>query len=136
MRSVYGLQNVQDWLCRKAGDATGLSRGIFTFVATLTSLAITIGCHGLAPWRFTIAANSSKHETPRGKPVVSLCLLVVLLAVIALVVIVIVRLKIDVVQHHAEDLRADVVQQLLRTAHDVTRTLATMDHEQYAVHHR
>src|SRR6266850_2581767 len=36
-------------------------------------------CHGLAPWRFTLAAaatanlwtNSSKRETPRGKPVAS-----------------------------------------------------------------
>ena len=29
----------------------------------------------------------------------------------------------------AEDLRADIVQQLLRAAHDVTRALAAVDHE-------
>src|SRR6185369_13784668 len=60
-------------------------------------------------------------------------LLVILLPVITLVVIVVVRLEIHVVEHHAENFRSNVIQQLLGTAHDVARALAAMDHEQHAV---
>src|SRR5215203_2468000 len=63
-------------------------------------------------------------------------LLVILLTVITLVVIVIVRLNVHVVEDHAEDLCADVAQQLFRTSNNVPRASAAMHNQQHAVDHR
>ena len=74
-------------------DATGLSRGVSRLLIIMQEITPP-GCHGLAPWSFTFAANiasnvrlhgtspwhlglwgwafvSSDRETPRDKPVAS-----------------------------------------------------------------
>src|ERR1043165_4606281 len=59
---------------------------------------------------------------------------VVTLMVIALVVVVIiVRAGAHIIQHHADDFRAHVHQQLPRTTHDVARALAAMNDQQNAI---
>ena len=57
-------------------DATGLSGGVSR--SLLLKNQPTLGCHGLAPWRFTLAAkcgpqkaNSKQRETPPRKAVAS-----------------------------------------------------------------
>ena len=61
---------------------------------------------------------------------------VVSLAVIALIIVVVVRLKADVIKHHAEDLRSHILQQLPRTFYDMARALSTVDYQQHSVDHR
>ena len=56
-------------------------------------------------------------------------IVVVTLAVVALIVIVVVRLQVDVIQHHAKDLRAYVLKQLPRTPYDVAGTLSAVDYQ-------
>src|SRR5258705_8487859 len=60
---------------------------------------------------------------------------VILLPVVALVIIIVVRLETYIIEHHTEDLTANVLNQLFRPAHDVSRALSPMDHKQNAIDH-
>jgi len=46
----------------KTKDATGLSRGVSRWSATPMSQAERLGCHGLAPWRFTLVRYTSSKK--------------------------------------------------------------------------
>src|ERR1700755_464636 len=61
---------------------------------------------------------------------------VVAARVVAAVVVVVVLAQVDVVEYDAEDLRANVLKELLRASDDAARSLAAVDDEQHAVYER
>src|SRR6266542_4164869 len=59
-------------------DATGLARGGSRWLLRKKARRRLLGCHGLGPWRFTMATNhvalsaeGKERETPPDKPVAS-----------------------------------------------------------------